>query len=941
MDMEFKHVPTLVIGLGGTGNEIARMLKTKFADRYPEQETMIRYLIIDTDRKSFRDGFWDREEQVLLRLSLMPRHVLASFYNNEHVDWLPQEPRISPDHFVNQEAGAGLIRPIGRLYLQDQVAEVRDRLDKAKNSLSDLLERKRTGTILGTGDFQVYVLSSLAGGTGSGAYLDLAALVRELFEENCFITGMFTLFSCYADVLRGDVDQARRSKANCYAALKELEFFMQEKDDSQPGLYTVKFWDGSRVNLYKRLFNTCYLVENTNDAGAQLSGLSQIYELCAQQLFHEIGSPLGEDYRSKINNLSFFQSGLGGVQWSDWGRKRRFSAFGNVSLVYPRQKVLDYCANKLMKEAVDQSLNGQTNKSVEQDLTTVFSLIGIMDNRLPLLDEVLRDMQEFLITYRLNESASPRLESTIARYQEEVERSLSDMTRMIEGKLKDKQQNWWQLLQQETGQRLRSGGAAEALQFIKQVQATVERSMHNCQRLGEQSRQDLQHRQHELADWRNKLRSAGFLSRLIGGKGLAENAADAYHIWLDGKVEREGYVRLGAALKELLDWLAAKGRELEKLQQRLGEVARQAEAAVQQVEFKEGSRQDGTVLVQEAVTREDCEVFYQQFAPRGWDEITGEIWHSKADDLESGLRQRCAAYFAEPLGKTSIVDFLRQKFSDRGNWNELLDELREICRPFWTARLKHGEYYNQTCLVGVAKEEKGFPPEIASWAKDRSDATRGIDCVNTYYPYAIDITVCTHGAFAGYISGIKEYQFQYEQFLRRKEFPLHLHEQFRYLSELDPYRDRVSQFFALAKAYGLIAEHVDGYFFALSRGLLGWEFRYKTQSQVKPANWEEFSKGVFPAVPSRSEPGFLGLSRESAKASLADNSTYVSLVDGFVRERIKTNGRGKVRQELLEYSQKLDEEAGRDPAGRQEVQALKLYIAGNLEKEKAYDKTGV
>ncbi|HWJ03648.1 MAG TPA: hypothetical protein VNU93_08185, partial [Verrucomicrobiae bacterium] len=79
MNFEFKHVPTLVIGLGGTGNEVARLLKARFSERYPGHATLIRYLILDTDRKSFRDGFWDREEQVFLKLSLMPRHVLAAF----------------------------------------------------------------------------------------------------------------------------------------------------------------------------------------------------------------------------------------------------------------------------------------------------------------------------------------------------------------------------------------------------------------------------------------------------------------------------------------------------------------------------------------------------------------------------------------------------------------------------------------------------------------------------------------------------------------------------------------------------------------------------------------------------------------------------------------------------------------------------------------------
>lgn len=46
-------LPTLIVGLGGTGFQIIKRLKKLFNKRYNEQNLPIRYLILDTDLKSF------------------------------------------------------------------------------------------------------------------------------------------------------------------------------------------------------------------------------------------------------------------------------------------------------------------------------------------------------------------------------------------------------------------------------------------------------------------------------------------------------------------------------------------------------------------------------------------------------------------------------------------------------------------------------------------------------------------------------------------------------------------------------------------------------------------------------------------------------------------------------------------------------------------------
>ena len=79
------------------------------------------------------------------------------------------------------------LRPLGRLALIDHAAEVFESLRKAVGAMlaPDALARSLTETGLEAGDdgVQVFVISSISGGTGSGMVIDLAYAVRTVLAE--------------------------------------------------------------------------------------------------------------------------------------------------------------------------------------------------------------------------------------------------------------------------------------------------------------------------------------------------------------------------------------------------------------------------------------------------------------------------------------------------------------------------------------------------------------------------------------------------------------------------------------------------------------------------------------------------------------------------------------------------------------------------------------
>ncbi len=135
-----------------------------------------------------------------------------------------------------REGGAGQWRMLGRIALFTQVHAIYSAVEKAYKSVRD---GGRAGNRV-----RAHIICSLAGGTGSGMFWDVAFLLR-IIDPSCFITGNFLL----AEAFRG-VDTAGRVEPNTYAALKEISIYKNWRlgpNEQLPVIYPV----GERGLSYK------------------------------------------------------------------------------------------------------------------------------------------------------------------------------------------------------------------------------------------------------------------------------------------------------------------------------------------------------------------------------------------------------------------------------------------------------------------------------------------------------------------------------------------------------------------------------------------------------------------------------------------------------------------------------------------------------------------
>lgn len=279
-DLKLADVPTLIIGIGGTGIAATRTVKEKVERHYhPNVAEKLEYLFIDTDEASV-SGLKGSDTLVIQNADTA---VLLREYKEGHSNiMLPKEitewldPKLSPFRVMNGAAG---IRQAGRLILFLNINRVYHTLEQKLKNVSVNYDLQKT-------KIKVHIFTGLGGGTGSGMFVDISYLIRHICP-NCEIQG-FTFMPDVSCLKTGLHDVHRRNiKRNTFAALKELEQLMTLE------LYGEKFEQTYPGNLAKistsfPIFDFCVLVGSMQDGRKALRSEQTVYEHVAEYLLLEL-----------------------------------------------------------------------------------------------------------------------------------------------------------------------------------------------------------------------------------------------------------------------------------------------------------------------------------------------------------------------------------------------------------------------------------------------------------------------------------------------------------------------------------------------------------------------------------------------------------------------------------------------------------------------------
>lgn len=353
--------PTLFIGLGGSGKEVLMRLRRLFYTNMRQIGLPIcEYLWIDTDPRV--QNIMGQDYDVISSKLYLPNtdiidaqvsgNELTEYYDNPtkygHIfEWLHQSLRNLGPNAI--QYGTGMVRPCGRLAFWNHYPKIRSVIERKLEGINNsnrINLAQDIGFNVDVGTKNVFLVASIAGGTGAGMLLDTAFLLKSI-DKSLRITGVFFLPSVFTKVIRKISEEIKQKiYANGYAALMELDHFMSPKVGLNLMTKDVyeKFdfkWGAKEESVEAGPLHTIYLIGRNNRSGNQLSEGTEVFQMAAEAIHLEFcQSGFAGKKRSVRVNFQDFYINESRYEASEPGGNtifcqyfpRRYSSFG-LSLI--------------------------------------------------------------------------------------------------------------------------------------------------------------------------------------------------------------------------------------------------------------------------------------------------------------------------------------------------------------------------------------------------------------------------------------------------------------------------------------------------------------------------------------------------------------------------------------------------------------------------------
>lgn len=331
--------PALIIGLGGSGIDIARRFRRRLHRDYPGAKH-VRFLGIDTDPQS-------QETRDSQRLPDDEFHhagnfAMAQYVGDAQINNFPQirswwrSYTNLPYAFIS--AGAGQRRPVGRLALFVHFEDIKSAIARQLRAIFQAEsfnqlppEYRRTIT--------VYIVSSTCGGTGTGMFLDLAYVAQQLVPDEMpqvipKVRGLLLMPSAFIGTGRVPAGSHTALRANAFGALSELDWCMTKtvlRDPVEFGTRTGK-WSVRRDEL---AFKSVFLLGNQDAHGAIYTNWPDLVERGSAHLQITLTSELSKAGQSVLDNVESSMGAKSAVK----GRSAMFSSMNADEILLPISRI--------------------------------------------------------------------------------------------------------------------------------------------------------------------------------------------------------------------------------------------------------------------------------------------------------------------------------------------------------------------------------------------------------------------------------------------------------------------------------------------------------------------------------------------------------------------------------------------------------------------------
>jgi hypothetical protein len=343
--------PTLVIGVGGTGSEIAERIyqEGKRLDLVDDRR-LLTVLGLDTNDYDHQRRRLKETNKVRFSTNKTIDEVLKRNSEAEG-NWFYRRDEL-PAAIRNMTLldGAGMVRIFTRLALHDEFKH-----GGLENNLRSSLMGLTTVTNQGTyqGQINVLIVGSLAGGTGCGSFLQIAFAIREVAPRDAklHVRGLFLMPDVYVRGAGLARDQVANVTTNGMAALREVNAILQATSHKKSNLEDLNFeyMPGKKVKFGQIPFDIVTLIDYEMTNGQSLGpNLDHYKDLLTRAAYTQLFLPLGQEVDER--SVNSVQQRLAEV---DMGTTNSYASVGVFSITYPEEAVLEHLTNRFASEILE------------------------------------------------------------------------------------------------------------------------------------------------------------------------------------------------------------------------------------------------------------------------------------------------------------------------------------------------------------------------------------------------------------------------------------------------------------------------------------------------------------------------------------------------------------------------------------------------------------
>lgn len=361
--------PTLIIGLGGSGQWVVTYLKKELLEsgggKIPEG---IQLVSIDTTTSINHVGplELDRQREVIVVGNNVRSFAesISRQENTQFLKWFQSEYflRSLPISSFNTREGSGRLRQMGRISLFHDLSY--------SSVTTKNIERAITSLASQAGNLQIIIVSSMTGGTGSGMLTDIGLLIQQITHEknisNYTISGYFTIET-----------QDLHGLSNAFATWRELDRYMLSNENFGPVSVNYPLSRSVNSKISRPVYDAVYIIEPVNP-GEDLE--NDFFPSVANAIYIVLDQKAGNTVQVNKSNLS--------RQYSKTPRAPFYSILGSYSIKYPEYLIRKKFAAKVVFDAFVKMTNDETvrnrtlldkNNNIDRQLKSLYRKDGEFD----------------------------------------------------------------------------------------------------------------------------------------------------------------------------------------------------------------------------------------------------------------------------------------------------------------------------------------------------------------------------------------------------------------------------------------------------------------------------------------------------------------------------------------------------------------------------------